>query len=248
MLKELKSANDVYQRFIYSIKHENRFFVEKKFNDILDRIMDECDHIVPDNTSLYRARIHDYKETLKKVTPYRGKDIGMPPINVMMANGRVNPKGINYFYLSADSETTIAEVKPNVDNYITIGEFKTEKNLKVIKMDINMPNCNIKEEHIDQEDLSKEFIMIFLSQLQVEFLNTIQEPSKDIEYLPMQYFAEYCKLRGYDGIMYPSSVMEQYESGKGYYNYIFFKNNYIKWIDSQLLKIKQINYATYHIS
>lgn len=247
ILKELESAHNDYQRFVNSIRYENRFFVEEKFKKIFDSIMEECKYNISKGDILYRARMHNNEEIVKKVLPYKGKDIGMPPRNVNSSNGRVNPKGISYFYLADDKDTAIAEIRPNVDSYITIGKFITDKKLKVIKINRKMPKCINDKEKIKKDEFSREFVMIFLSNLQIDFQNSILDSEKDIKYLPMQYFTEFCKNKGYDGIMFPSSVMEQYENGRGYYNYIFFKDKDIRWIDSELIKIRQINYDVYPI-
>ena len=144
-----------------------------------------------------------------------------------------------------NKKTAIAEIKPNIDQYVTIGQFITERDLKVIKINKEMTNCITNEDDKTQDKFSREFILCFLSELQIDFFNPILEHEKDIEYLPMQYFTEYCKSKNYTGIIYPSSVMGHDE--KEYYNYIFFNDNNIRWLDSDLIKIKGISYNCYNL-
>ena len=92
MLKELCNASDAYRRFIQGIKYENRFFVKDEVNDILDRVIEECEYNIIPNTKLYRARIHKNIDKSKKITDYKDKDIGMPSRDIIPTNGRVNPK------------------------------------------------------------------------------------------------------------------------------------------------------------
>ncbi len=236
MLEESFKGYQAYNEFVKKIKYENRFFIEEKFKSIFDEIIIECKDIVPKNKVLYRARIHDFKDTKGKVEPYESKDIGMPPKDKAV-NGRVNPKGINYLYLSDDKKTIISEVHPRVDNYITIGSFLTQKDLDVIKITSKMPKCTGKKAHLYS----------FISGLKADFMRALNDNISDMEYLPLQGFAEYCKNKGYSGIIYPSSCMEHYESEKEYYNYVFFDDENIQWLHSELNKVIQINYDLYKI-
>ena len=66
----------------------------------------------------------------------------MRPISHSATEGRANQagrqalddaKGIPYLYLSTDKETAMAEVRPSVGNYISVGQFgKTLKPLSLI--------------------------------------------------------------------------------------------------------------------
>lgn len=236
MSEDAFKAYNAYNEFVKKIKHENRFFIEEKFKSIFDEIIIECKDIVPKNKMLYRARIHDFKDRKGKVEPYESKDIGMPPKDKAV-NGRVNPKGINYLYLSDDKDTIISEVHPREDNYITIGSFLAQKDLEVIKITSKMPQCIGK----------KTFINSFISELKADFMRALNDNISDMEYFSLQCFAEYCKDKGYSGIIYPSNRMEQYESEKEYYNYVFFNDKNIQWLHSELNKVKQIKYVLYEI-
>lgn len=248
--EDIVKGQDAYQRFTRNLKCENRFFVEKEFQDIFDAIIEECEYDIPQNMSLYRARIYDNSKKKDEETgkikgediPYNDNDIGIPPTNIIPPSGRINSKGINCFYLADDKETAIAEVRPNIDSYVTIGTFKTERSLKVIKLSSKMSNCYNNKDSVVQGNFSRTFIMSFLSNLQIEFFCPIAENDRDIKYLPMQYFSQYCKYKNFDGIIFPSSVMEQYERTKSHYNYTFFKDTNIRWVDSELFRVREISY------
>lgn len=252
MYEEICKGNYAYQRFSTSLKYENRFFLEKEFIDIFDVIIAECECNISQNTKLYRARIYNNEkkkdEKTKKIfgkeIPFIDENIGMPPSNKILSNGRINSKGVNFFYLAADKETVIAESKPNIDSYVTIGTFETKKNLKVIKISPDMSNGINNRNSNKQGRFSRAYIKAFLNNLQIDFSCPISDNDKDINYLPMQYFSQYCKYKHYDGIIYPSSVMEQYEKAKHYYNYTFFKDTHIRWVDSELVRIRKIRYTT----
>lgn len=227
-----------YLEFTNGIRYENRFFVSKEIKSIIDKIIKECESIVPKGAELYRARIHKSelieKLSPEEIKPFMDKDIGIPPLN--NKNGRVNPKGINYFYLSADRDTAIGEVRPNIDDNITIGTFKVQKDLRVVKLRKDSAYVNYTLEN----SVADEITLYFMRYLSINFLKIVGEDKKDVEYLPFQYFAEYCKNKGYVGIMFPSSIMKN--SIDTHYNYAFFNKDNIYWMDSKLIKIGEIIY------
>ena len=56
----------------------------------------------------------------------------MKPLADKAREGRINPKGIPYLYLSTDEKTAVSEVGPWVGSYVTIAQFETIKDLRVI--------------------------------------------------------------------------------------------------------------------
>jgi hypothetical protein len=56
----------------------------------------------------------------------------MKPPNNMAREGRVNPKGIPCLYLADERNTAMAETRPWLGSYISLGEFKTVRGLRVI--------------------------------------------------------------------------------------------------------------------
>jgi hypothetical protein len=56
----------------------------------------------------------------------------MTPLKDKAPEGRANPKGISYLYLATSKETAMSEVRPWVGSRISVGQFKTNRDLKVI--------------------------------------------------------------------------------------------------------------------
>lgn len=61
----------------------------------------------------------------------------MKPLPHSAREGRVNPKGIPCLYLADDKDTAMAEIRPWVGSYISVGQFKTLRNL-------NLVDCSVK--------------------------------------------------------------------------------------------------------
>jgi hypothetical protein len=73
----------------------------------------------------------------------------MMPFPDKAREGRVNPKGIPCLYLATDPHTAMSEVRPSVGSYISLAEFVTERELKLVDctlepgpiFDHDVPEC-----------------------------------------------------------------------------------------------------------
>lgn len=75
------------------------------------------------------------------------------------------------------------------------------------------------------------------AQLATSFSAVIAEKDKEIDYLPMQYIAEYVKNKGVDGIRYTSF---QSQGGK---NVVIFNKRKAGFIQSKVLYTENVTYA-----
>jgi len=132
--------------------------------------------------------------------------MGKPPAE-NSTSGRANPKGIAYLYLASDKETAMAEVRPYINDYITIGNFKVKNELSII--DLSNP---IIDSPFKYGDKLKYFIghIAFLKMLGYELSKTINPTNADLDYIPLQFLCEFIKNDGFDGVKYKSSM------GNGY--------------------------------
>ena len=208
MERSIDEIYEIYKRYCNSLKYCNRFFVDKEIHKFFDKIIENNTSIIPKNNILYRARINKEGDS----TPFRDKDIGLPPQNILSL-GRVNPYGINYLYLATDAKTAISEVRPNINNYVTVGRFKAEKDIRVVVFSMSSYGGG----PIGETPTAIE-TMRFAMYLSSEFRKPI-DSLKELEYLPMQYFSEYCKAKGIDGVKFLSSVMSNNMDKHFYYGY-----------------------------
>lgn len=226
MQENWKDGNAFWSDFSNKIKTGNRFHVDEEFLHVFDRIIDNSDYVIAlsKNTVLYRARIHT-DEKKDDSTPYESKQMGPPPRN-KQSSGRLNPVGINYLYLAREIETCIYEVKPYIGDYITVGTFETSKKETRI---INLCDNQI---FIADDMLTSELAL----RICMEYSRPIH-PNSELDYLPTQFFSEYVKRKGYDGIQYSSSI------NKGGKNVTLFKSEHAKCIETTSLRIDKVNYT-----
>lgn len=235
----INRAHKVLEEYKEGVKHKNRFFIDEKIKRIFDDIINNCQQTIEEKTQLFRARIN---ETDRK-EPYPVDKMGKPPLE-LSGNGRLNPKGISILYLAGGQDTCIAEVRPSIDNVITIGKFNVNKKIKVVKFWDG--NSVITEKQKFTSGESVEFLAIFAALLGKEFSKPILPNQRDFEYIPTQLFAEYCKSKGIEGIMYKSSVVspKQMKNNRldSLYNYVLFDDLGVKCTETYTIKVKEIMY------
>lgn len=234
MERSIDEINEIYEQYCNSLKYCNRFFVDDEIHKFFDKIIKNNTRIIPRNNILYRARINKQDDR----TPFRGKDIGLPPKEVLSL-GRVNPYGINYLYLATDIETAISEVRPKIDDYVTIGSFKAKRDINVVEL--SMATCV--SGSVGDIPTAKETAN-FMTYLSIEFKKPI-DALKELEYLPMQYFTEYCKSKNIDGVKFLSSVMSNSiidGDFNKHFNITLFDDTNVEYVDSEVYEIDKIKY------
>ena len=112
----------------------------------------------------------------------------------------VNTEGISYLYLAGDLETTLYEVRASLFDYVSVGTFKLDDNIKVV---------NLSEKTYDifrQAELETLDELIFIRKLEEELSKPRRRSDSELDYLPTQYLSELIKSMGYDGIEFKSSL------------------------------------------
>ncbi|MFC9707273.1 RES family NAD+ phosphorylase [Paenibacillus sp. NPDC056933] len=163
----------------------------------------------------YRARVNG-------LSPFNeDKDLGAPP-DGKASYGRVNPKGISYLYVAEAKKTVIAEVQPWLNASITIAECTALETLKVV--DLLPSQQELSAEHSHRKVISE------------EFSKPVRPETKELDYIPTQYIAEWFKSKGLDGLRYGSALHF------GGINLAFFEPTKLQVRRIEEVTIKAINY------
>lgn len=127
----------------------------------------------------------------KRMTPRPGK----------AKEGRINPKGIPCLYTATDPRTALSEMKPMIGSYLTLAEFSTERDLRIVDfasepIALAGPPTDDQMDSLVWEDVNDAF----------------SEPATDsddiADYASTQIVAELFRRAGYDGIRYKSRCIE----------------------------------------
>lgn len=179
----------------------NRYFLETEFQNFLLRLENWlpslCMTIEKQPEHWYRARIEDGEK-------YRKKEMRAPPAKIA-TGGRANPAGIPYLYLGSDEKVVINEVRPHINNYVSIAEFQLSRYLRFVdlrktRMELSPFSVNTPKDVLTLRD----DIMLF-EEINKELSRPVSKSQSGVEYVPSQYFCEFIKYNGFDGIVYESS-------------------------------------------
>ena len=139
--KEFKSWSS-YSAFEGLVRRKTRYVFSPELVDFIDTMIStgkKRSIDLPKGYILFRSQRgcttrpgynengdHEYDEDW----PYDKKR--MFPIKGKSTEGRANPRGISYLYLSDDRDTACAEVRPWKGSTLSLGLFETKKKLKII--------------------------------------------------------------------------------------------------------------------
>jgi hypothetical protein len=130
----------------------------------------------------------------------------MFPLREKAKEGRINPKGIPYLYLTEEYDNALYEIKAQYRNYITIGKFQIKRNLNVVYFHnrMNYLHSLLLSEKFEDIDLS------VWNEINLAFSKPIANTDQTAEYVPTQVLAEIIKDEGFDGILYMSQYFDCY--------------------------------------
>jgi hypothetical protein len=173
---------------------KNRFFLE----NVID--FESLKKYLSDKSKSYKEGELFYRGRRSRKEGFPLTELGKPPAEKSTA-GRANPQGIPYLYLSTDKKTTLYETRASYLDYVAIGTFRLLKEINVVKLrtvEISSP--------FEEDIFNKLVYQPFLKNLEHDLSKPLRRFDSDLDYLPTQYFCEYIKHIGFDGVEYGSSM------------------------------------------
>jgi hypothetical protein len=218
--KEQKNVEQ-WENFREELKHRNRFFPNNALEKSDIEPFSQYIWVTFDKGSqkFFRARINASDK------PFKISKMGKPPKHLVL-NGRANPTGIPYLYLSSSIDTAISEVRGHKGEVVTVAEFQMKSNLKLA--DLRDPKSTISPFELNYELELIYKNMPFLTLLGNELSKPIIPREANLEYLSSQYLCELFKHIGFHGIIYKSSISDG--------------NNYVIFDDKRLKAVSTYQY------
>lgn len=212
--------------FSDSIKHANRFFNSSFNTDVFSSCLTMVKRTYDEGTSFFRARISLDKKG------FRPDEMFSPPIGKRIA-GRVNPEGMGVLYLSKDNKTVLNETRVASYDYVTIGEFKNNRSLKIANIsDISRTSPFLYNDNFQRYALNRSVFQ----EMAYEIAKPIRRNDSPLEYLPTQYIAEFVKSEGFDGVEYESTL------NPGGTNLALFNESLVECINVKTIEITNVQY------
>jgi len=224
--KAYQDRINIWEQQSEEMTYKNRFFFTKRIPfHRLEELLNFLSLNLKKGSIFYRARISNDR---KKIIP---KNMGAPPPK-KATDGRANPSGIPYLYLSSTHKATIYEVKPTIKDYVCVGKFALKSDLQCIDLREISPM-----QFYRAEDYENAFKYIgLLNKIGESLTVSVNHRVAHLEYLPTQYFCEFIKKCSYKGILYNSS------SSLGY-NLIVFADDNAKCRQVKCYEISKVQYT-----
>lgn len=226
---------------------EKRYLHDDETQAFFDAILataKERIRIIPKGQKFWRAQrgsARDADGTIidYNAVPYSSKR--MKPLADKASEGRINSKGIPCLYLATDEKTAISEIRPWVGSYVTVAQFETLGELKVIDCSCGkIDPMNVSVADMDKlfklnPPTPKEAIKTMWRWIDKAFSEPVGHDDKIADYVPTQIIAELLKTNGFDGIQYKSL----FNNGK---NLALYDINSARQInDRKVIQVTSIN-------
>jgi hypothetical protein len=213
------------------LKWQNRFLTNiDGLRDLgWDRLFNNDKSILPANTLLYRARVHH----AERKEPYPSTEMGYPE-KEKVSEGRANPQGIPYLYLSKAIKTTLFETRVSYLDELSIGEFKIEDSESIILVDFTEKLSAYK--NLDNLENHTKGVLL-KNRISKSLSKPIRRYDSRLEYIPTQFICEYIRyITDADGILFNSSL-----DLDGGVNVVLFEQNKVKCNSVEMYRIKDID-------
>jgi hypothetical protein len=152
----------------------------------------------------------------------------MIPFRDCAYEGRVNPKGIPCLYMATDTRTAMGEVRPWMDSYVSLSEFRMVQDRSVIDCSLDQPTPLI-----DDDDDPNLFEGAVWGDIATAFSRPSARDETTADYEPTQILAELFKSAGLHGVVYKSML------GKGR-NIALFDLNAAELTNGTLYETKNV--------
>lgn len=236
-----KSWNS-YWAFSRKVRHGSRYIHSADVTEFLSNVLmtsNDRVRIVKAGSNFWRSQIgNDWRPVIQD-----GEEIAEEPIPLLpekmkphqykASEGRANPKGIPYLYLATDKETAMSEVRPWVGSNISVGQFKTVKELRLIDCSVNHNKGFM---FYFEEPSNEEKEQAVWAHIDRAFSEPVTLSDKSSDYVPTQIIAELFKSEGFDGVIYKSALSDGF-------NLVVFDIDSAKLINCFLYEAKGIKFT-----
>lgn len=191
-----------YKHFIHEVTHQFRYRLSSTSEQFLSDVIDVASNNIfqlEQGTFLYRARANDLEHCgdikQPKATPRPACD--MKPAPNVVSEGRANPDNICALYLADHAGTALAEVRAGTRYPVTVGTFKTTRDLQIVDLTKVMDWYSyFFDPPTDGNDLWHD--------LSYDFSKPLNAHETRTHYAKTQIIAEAFKRHGFDGVRYRS--------------------------------------------
>ncbi|PKB19732.1 RES family NAD+ phosphorylase [Janthinobacterium sp. 64] len=235
---DFKNHND-YDIFQRDIRYKQRYVHTGpvvEFLKALKTTLPERTRSLSKGNLLCRAQIGFAEENLDGESIIRGfSEQRMKPNRDYCGEGRANPRGIPYLYLSNDLDTCMAELRPQRAEMLSVAQFEIQRNLKIVDcFSTKQEFWNV--ELIFNPPTTQEGIRNAIWwQINQAFSRPVSRGDTSSSYIPTQVLVEFFLDNGLDGVCFKSGL------GKGL-NFVLFDLAAADLINCGVYSVDSVNY------
>ena len=226
-----------YSNFEQAVKHHSRYIRPPDIEAFLQTVLKTAQsriQVLAKDKFLWRAQLgHDLinggEEVGEVPAPHPPKR--MCPRSGRAKEGRANPRGISCLYLASNRDTAMAEVRPWIGSHVSVSQFKTLKDLRIVNCTSDMKGIVFYFEEPSPKDREE----AVWAEIDRAFSRPVTASDDVDDYVPTQIVAELFRANGFDGVGYRSSL------GKGY-NVVFFDIGVAEPINGFLFELSGIDF------
>jgi len=165
----------------------------------------------------------------------------MSPDPKFVRDGRSNPRGIAYRYLAKNEKTAIAEVRPWLGAYVSVGVFEVLEDCKVVYCLTTKHSPFVGTILWDggyKPPAENEWDDIVWGDIGYAFAEPPDPESRDLTYAPTQILAEVLHEEGHDGVLYRSAM------NRDGYNVALFDPQRARLFACAIHRVSAVTYAS----
>jgi len=236
---EFESHQDFWN-FSFKVQRKNRYLLGEFEREFLKKLVATSETRrggIRKGAALWRAQVGyttrtirhpEYDEKYEEECPYPPER--MLPLHGQGSEGRANPVGIAYLYLSNKKKTAMAEVRPWLGAPISLALFEVKRDLKVIDCSSDEKKSII---YFKKPEPKVREGCVWAS-VNEAFSKPINPNDPIAQYVPTQIIAELFRAEGFDGIVYKSSLEEEG------HNVVLFDFSCVRMVKCTLYKLASI--------
>lgn len=200
-----------YWTFARSVSRELRYVRTPATEHFLESVLRTSLHrqaTIPAGQRFWRAQLgHDWRpmsDNIDDGVPCAYSKDRMKPLPDKAWDGRANPRGIPCLYLATSKETAMSEVRPWIGSYVSVGQFRTCRDLSVIdcaRHHGGVPLYLGEPDEPEPEDRTD----IVWKHIDLAFAEPMTRSDDNADYAPTQILAELFKRADFGGLVYRSN-------------------------------------------
>lgn len=228
-----------FENFEASVRSKYRFIHSSEVNDFLENLKETLPvraRKIALDTICFRSQIgYDTYESEGQIGACGYPSERMKPTSKVRREGRANPKGISYLYLSNDGDTSLAELRPHKGELISLAEFRIARELNVVDCVSRSKRYDLFGCYFNPPVSQEEIGDAIWSKIGSSFSKPVSNNDSSSDYVPTQVLAELFKSENFDGICFKSGMREGL-------NYLLFDIESADFIKSTVMETKSISY------